>query len=85
MKAKINRVGCLFVERAGEMRIQFCPFASKTEGAPDVCGDWCPAFREPEQQRSWSNDSTYPRFVLSLCNAAGDLFFDEIEDERGKP
>ncbi len=43
MKAKIDNDGILFMERAGIMKKQFCPWT--TDGA--TCGDWCPKFIEP--------------------------------------
>lgn len=39
MKIKINRMGFLFIERAGEMKAQMCPYRDMSN-----CGDWCPLF-----------------------------------------
>lgn len=47
MEGKINKEGCLMLERqredGPEMRAVLCPHA------PDeyFCGDWCPKFSEP--------------------------------------
>jgi hypothetical protein len=43
MKIVIDEVGNLSLERAGEMKKQYCPF---TDDA--CCGDWCPHFGEPD-------------------------------------
>ena len=44
MKIVIDEVGNLSLERAGEMKKQYCPF---TDDA--CCGDSCPHFVEPEK------------------------------------
>ena len=44
VKLKINASGNLFVERAGKLKPQGCPY--KEDNVP--CGDWCPLFQEPE-------------------------------------
>jgi hypothetical protein len=50
MKAKIDKDGFLWVERAGKMRKQICPNGYDTTTMkyyePSPCGDWCPQFNE---------------------------------------
>ena len=40
MKLKIDENGYLYIERAGKMREQVCPY-----GCGRGCGDWCPHFK----------------------------------------
>lgn len=42
MNGRIDKHGCLVVD--GKMQI--CPLVRGS----DACGDWCPAFREPEKE-----------------------------------
>jgi hypothetical protein len=44
MKIVINEYGLLYLERAGTLKEQFCPFAH----GQTSCGDWCPHFGEPD-------------------------------------
>lgn len=41
MKVKIDKLGCLLLERAGKLKEQVCPY-SQSESTK--CGDWCPLF-----------------------------------------
>ena len=49
MKGRIDSQGRLSIGRPGlekeYTQIQHCPWRSKI-----ACGDWCPAFREPERE-----------------------------------
>jgi hypothetical protein len=72
MKGEISIHGNLFLERAGIMSKQWCPFS---EGdAQAQCGDWCPLFGEPEQE-----DHT---IILSLCKKTLRLKGGYFKDER---
>lgn len=71
MKGIISAGGYLDIERVGGMQDQFCPLTHT------MCGDWCPAFREPR-----TNDEGLT--VLQLCRMVGLLVFDVLIDERDK-
>lgn len=73
MKGRIERIGCLQIERAGRMKDQYCPDAAGNR--PERCGDWCPKFGEP----AIASDG---HCVLRFCG--GQLIFDKFEDERVK-
>ena len=45
MKIKIDESGALYIERAGKMRKQYCPYTGAAT-LPRFCGDWCPLFKE---------------------------------------
>ena len=94
MKGKINKMGCLRIDRAGKSTPQWCP---RTGGDDQpTCGDWCPLFGEPEAELELnecpvdnsgtaqisSYYSATGRTLLQLCKRT--LTFDEFEDERGK-
>jgi len=87
MKAIISKAGYLSIERPEKIKSQFCPIASGEMAY--VCGDWCPAFREPYNEPGSGHGEgakTYTgRVGLRLCQQVGTLYFDEIEDQRGKP
>jgi len=72
MKIKIDAQGLLHIERAGVMKGQHCLHNSCT-----LCGDWCPAFREPQME-------DFGWFSISLCEEAGCLLVAEQDftDER---
>jgi hypothetical protein len=70
MKIVISRYGLLYLERAGTLKEQVCPFAD----GETSCGDWCPFFREPSGK------------TLTLACRAGDEgmeWWGDIEDQRG--
>ena len=69
MKGKIDEDGNLYIERAGKMKQQFCPFDVKP------CGDWCPLFGEPEAEFGTKS------VILHICKDKM-LFLDEFTDER---
>jgi hypothetical protein len=70
MNGKIDKSGCLCIQRNGKMQDMRCPF---TVG-PDQCGDWCALFAEPE---------TSPGLVeLDLCHSM--RRFTTFTDEREK-
>lgn len=71
MIGKINKDGCLEIERAGTMKLQYCPF--DTAGNSDAhCGDWCPHFGEAVVSE--------PGWELPACRHW--LYFTEFTDER---
>jgi len=75
MKGKIDKDGCLLIERAGVMKPQHCPL---TDDPSSNCGDWCPLFGEPE------NSNTIPEnWTLELnCGAHKTFYFTGFTDER---
>ena len=78
MKAKFSLGGILWQERHGVYKEMICPFARFNETGGWSCGDWCPAFREPEIERGTSGRV----FNVQLCQQVGTLYFDEVEDQR---
>ena len=72
MKIKINKKGYLFIERAGVMKGQWCPYDTEPRG----CGDWCPLFGEPISEKQ---DSIFP-YSIYLCKKK--LYFDKLTNER---
>ncbi|MFA5583941.1 MAG: hypothetical protein WDA09_06975 [Bacteriovoracaceae bacterium] len=50
MKIQLNSQGNLFIERAGEFKMQICPFASTEDDIP--CGDHCPLFAIDEDRKA---------------------------------
>ena len=70
MKGKINNDGYLNIERAGRMRVQYCPWNSPYR---NIYGDWCPHFGEIE--------CLDLRIELS-CGNGRMLCFNEFTDER---
>jgi hypothetical protein len=97
MKALINKIGNLFIERAGILKEQLCkPIegmsgpdgTSYNQGVP--CGDWCPHFGEPVIAKRINPGDYWPEGIpahlpdrISLCH--GTVLIGEIVDERGKP
>jgi hypothetical protein len=70
MKAKIDAHGWLHLERAGQWKIQKCPF-SAGDGTMNICGDWCPLF--------------YEGFHVYLSCAPNETEYDVGADERPRP
>jgi len=73
MNGKIGKDSSFYIERAGILKKQYCPYVE----APTECADSCPLFGEPDYQTE--EDLT----VLELCNGKV-LFFESLTDERGK-
>lgn len=77
MKAKIDKDGSLYLERAGKMKDQICPFgiaSEPTRGA--ACGDWCPLF---------SNYMNEDNSVVVIYICHDKMFYinpDDFTDER---
>lgn len=67
-KVRIDKLGYLEIERKGKMSQQFC-----MNNPSQRCGDWCPAFEEPEKAVSGN-------YLISLCNT--EIYADECTDER---
>ena len=76
MKGKIDKYGTLYIERAGKMKDQLCPYSSEC-GSPIACSDTCPLFGEPTQLSHTSSGDTYG---IKLCQR--ELVFDKLTDER---
>ena len=76
MKIRIDKDGHLWLERAGEMRQQFCPHMPTDGGA---CGDWCPLFVEPFRDLQ--------SICVRLCRTDGSISCvpSDFTDERGAP
>jgi hypothetical protein len=74
MKGKIDKYGTLYIERAGKMKDQLCPYASEC-GSPIPCSDTCPLFGEPRPETGTASA------ILDLCQGKK-LFFDKFTDER---
>jgi hypothetical protein len=78
MKGKIDRDGRLCIERAGNIKIQKCPYQS----GPANCGDWCPHFGESEI--SYTHKYDIGSYYLEITCGQGRVFvFKEFTDERG--
>lgn len=79
MKIKIDKYGHLWLERAGVMRQQFCPYMPTAAG---TCGDWCPLFGEPRGV-SEPPDGHAPRYLLQICKTTYACDVPDFTDERG--
>jgi len=73
VRAKLNKQGWLEIERAGRMKVQYCPY-DRPSDIPARCGDWCPRFIE--FGRLGSSDSV----KFHLCGE--EVIFSEVIDER---
>ncbi len=76
MKAKINKSGYLWIERANMMKEQHCLEYPRTT----TCGDQCPQFGEPEPIYVGEN-ATPDLIEVEICQRRC-LQFDEFTDER---
>lgn len=79
MKGKIDATGWLYIERAGRMKVQVCPYKSNRYYSKP-CGDWCPLFQDPY---SYTRQDHIKGILLEICQAS--IFFEEFEDERESP
>jgi len=79
----INTKGGLLIRRAGQMRLQNCPFTeSNPDNSPICCGDWCPHFGEVYTGMAKNNKGfNIDGRVLEICNGKT-LVFDEFTDNR---
>lgn len=50
MRGKITKCGDFYIERAGKMVVQMCPFILDEYRGHTSCGDWCPLFGEPSKE-----------------------------------
>lgn len=90
MKGKVDNKGTLWIERAGTMKEQACPFSNgETVRVNDMeavtmntCGDWCPHFGEPRMDIA--NGMTEPVSPHTMVNHCKNSWwsFDEFTDER---
>ena len=71
MKIKISILDFLSIERAGNLREQYCPKSDSRQ-----CGDWCPFFCEPIN--NW---------CLKICQdyLCGEIFDDRSAQKKEKP
>jgi len=82
MKGKIDKYGALYIERAGKMKDQLCPYISEC-GSPIACGDECPLFGEPKPTMDiglYGRSEKTGQTTIEICHR--DLIFDEFTDER---
>ena len=83
--------GWLFIERAGKMKAQECPFAEDRDVIDGIrirrnCGDWCPLFGEPKHIESvgeLTGRKVDCGWELEICQ--GRALTGEIVDERRTP
>jgi hypothetical protein len=75
MNGKISKEGTLYIERAGVMKRQECPFVNSVD-AGTACGDWCPLFGEIQGLPY----ATHTSFLVELCEKR--LIFNHLEDSR---
>jgi hypothetical protein len=57
MKVKISEEGLLYMERAGQMKPQYCPYSQDPARNGSMCGDWCPLFGAPENNPVITRDA----------------------------
>lgn len=76
MKIKIDKNGFLHIERAGQMKGQDCPYASRTDYGTSSCGDWCPHFKEPHL---WAK---HDNIEIKTCKASLSCATADFTDER---
>ncbi len=77
IKIKINKDGNLELLRKNKLKQQFCMYNNE-----NICGDWCPMFREPELNSKYYSDDNYDSYLLRLCNTGYKFIKDELVDER---
>lgn len=77
MNGKINKDGNLEIERAGKMKVQYCPHEPDSK-ANVACGDWCPQF---DTRKTSHSNLIETRGLLPICENTI-LFFSTITDER---
>lgn len=86
MKAKIDKDGNLWIERATKMKKQACPFSM----GRGYCGDHCSLFQEPTANWTWYDDNqdstTYQEnrkgYFINLCHLGHNIT--ELTDERNQ-
>lgn len=69
MNGGIDKDGCLWIERAGLMIRQWCPFSNRGDSFSfSGCVHNCPLFGEPETDL-WTdeNGDTHRAITVSLC------------------
>ena len=80
MKGRIDTAGNLYIERAGILKQQQCPFTAPEHTEENalymICGDHCPHFSEPFGRAGSSA-------MLTICQKRM-LGFEEFEDLRGQ-
>ena len=80
MNGKINIDGNLEIERAGKMKVQYCPHEPDSK-ANVACGDWCPLFATTRIDTRGFNDTICNKQLLAICENTI-LIFDTLTDER---
>ena len=82
LKGKINQQGLLSIERAGQMKIQYCPY----HPAGLECGDWCPKFNEPHQvSGAQTNIAICGDIVLQFHTLTDNRESDDVEESTDEP
>jgi len=74
MKVKIDKNGYLSFERAGNMKLQACPFYKDSS----ACGDWCPLFNIEHID----NDPYAMTYEINLCQKSYTIKEKDFTDER---
>jgi hypothetical protein len=74
IKVKINQHGMLLLKRKDKFKLQICPFDATDEGTEELCGDWCPLFREPIVSGVHVD--------FGICRRDFTLYASEFKDER---
>lgn len=76
MKGKIDIDGFLYFERAGVLKLQYCPYNTMNR-----CGDHCPRF-EDQIDNSQYNEENNIDIARELRTCSGYIAFTEFVDER---
>ena len=90
MKGKIDKAGCLYIERGGEMVEQDCPFgggaryterhSKSSREFAGRCSHLCPLFGEP---RVMVPGAQHVAYLQIHCGGVRHFQFDSFTDERG--
>lgn len=78
MRIKIDLHGRLFLERAGSMKIQICPYMTKGGYDTMDCWDGCPKFKDSVEDR----ESAYPVAMVDCCGTRWFCEAKDFTDER---
>lgn len=76
MKGKIDIDGFLYYERAGVLKLQYCPFNTFNR-----CGDHCPRFEDHIDNAEY-NEEQNTGIVRELRTCSGYIAFTGFLDER---
>jgi len=92
MKAKIDKNGDLWIERAGVLKLQICPYTHSVTGAGTYsvpCGDHCPMFQYGEYKEKGVKCHQIALNCGSgtcyLFNRESSILIDERKNEERNP